>query len=113
MPELSARELAKAQRRRAQKSPCATRERQKICWTDASNLLPDASARQETARKSPFFNRLIDKNRKNPQKTCGNPRKPIDKPRLKADCELRYVFPHPHQYWRFRDSHLRGGSPES
>src|SRR6185437_11223792 len=64
------------------------------------------------ARKSPLFNRSPRKNRKNPQKTCGNQRKPIDKLRRKADCELRYVFPHPHQHWRFRDSHPRARAPD-
>jgi hypothetical protein len=36
--------------------------------------------------------------REKPEKTCGNRRKPVDKASGKAEGELRYGSPHPHEH---------------
>jgi hypothetical protein len=39
-----------------------------------------------------------EQNLKKPEKTCGNRRNAIDKARGKAEGELRYGSPHPHEH---------------
>jgi hypothetical protein len=39
-----------------------------------------------------------EQNRKNPEKTCGNRRIPIDKALGKDEGELRYGSPQPHEH---------------
>jgi hypothetical protein len=48
-----------------------------------------------------FFDGNVPKseqNRKKPEKTCGNPINAIDKEAGKAEGELRYGSPHPHEH---------------
>ena len=40
----------------------------------------------------------FEQNRKNPEKTCGNQRNLIDKPRGKDEGEMRYRSPDPHEH---------------
>src|SRR5665213_1001372 len=75
----------------------ARRARLKTCWNNSVERSPGV----KSWPKMQVFGGGTYKNREKPQKTCGNQQKPIDKQRWKADCELRYAFPHPHQYWRF------------
>jgi hypothetical protein len=42
----------------------------------------------------PYFGQ----NREKPEKTCGNRRNTVDKERGKAEGELRYGSPHPHEH---------------
>jgi hypothetical protein len=40
----------------------------------------------------------FEQTRKNPEKTCGNQRNLIDKPRRKDEGEMRYRSPDPHEH---------------
>src|ERR1700678_2132980 len=40
----------------------------------------------------------FEQSREKPEKTCGNRRKSVDKAPGKAEGELRYGSPHPHEY---------------
>jgi hypothetical protein len=40
----------------------------------------------------------FEQNRKNPEKTCGNPRNLIDKLPRKDEGEMRYRSPDPHEH---------------
>ncbi|MBB5344799.1 hypothetical protein [Tunturibacter empetritectus] len=42
---------------------------------------------------------VFEQNQEKPEKTCGNQRKGVDKARGKAEGELRYGSPHPHEHW--------------
>jgi hypothetical protein len=42
---------------------------------------------------------VFEQNQEKPEKTCGNRRKGVDKARGKAEGELRYGSPHPHEHW--------------
>jgi hypothetical protein len=57
--------------------------------------------RRKTGIFSVFFDENVPKseqNRKKPEKTCGNPINAIDKEAGKAEGELRYGSPHPHEH---------------
>jgi hypothetical protein len=41
---------------------------------------------------------IFEQNREKPEKTCGNRRNAIDKALGKAEGELRYGSPHPHEH---------------
>src|SRR5579871_5098790 len=42
---------------------------------------------------------IFEQNQQKPEKTCGNRRNQVDNLRRKAEGELRYGSPHPHEHW--------------